>query len=100
MATLRVERAQRVLGHQYLDRRSFPHGRQQIIGQRDAERLAALVVAEFFVKRAAETLHEAAVWLRFVALLGGFCLPAGQLKYSFALHRPRPFPPETTPLHQ
>src|SRR6266699_2948151 len=38
----------------------LPHGRQQIIGQGDAERLTALVVAKFLVKRAAETLHETA----------------------------------------
>jgi hypothetical protein len=25
--------------------------------------------------------------LRFIALLGGFCVPAVQLKYTFALHR-------------
>jgi hypothetical protein len=56
----RVKRAWRVLGHQHLHSGSFPHGRQQIIRQGDAERLAALVVAKFLVKRAAETLHETA----------------------------------------
>src|SRR5438270_2013072 len=54
------ERARRVLGHQYFHSGSFPRGRQQIIGQGHAKWLAALVVAEFFVERAAETLHETA----------------------------------------
>ena len=35
-------------------------GRQQVIGEGDAQRLAALVVDEFLVQRAAEPLREAA----------------------------------------
>jgi hypothetical protein len=47
--TQRVERTRRVLGQQYLDRWNFVRCRQEIVGKRHAERLAAVVVDELLV---------------------------------------------------
>ena len=56
----RIERRRIVLGQDDLDVRRLAHGRQQIVGEGDGQRIAALVVGELLVERAAEPLREAA----------------------------------------
>src|SRR5216684_4273562 len=65
-----IERARRILGDHHLDRRHFVRGRNEVIGESDRERLAALVIDELLEQRAAEPLHgaaregEASLWER------------------------------------
>src|SRR5437667_9036406 len=60
LETQEIQRTRRVLGDQYLDRRHFVRGRNEIIGESDRERLAALVIDELLEQRAAEPLNRAA----------------------------------------
>ena len=56
----RIERRGVILAQQNLGRRRLVHGGQQIIGEGDGERIAALAVGEFLEQRAAEALRVAA----------------------------------------
>ena len=55
-----IERTRRVLGDQHLDRRDFARRRHEVIGEADAERLAARIVEKFFEQCAADALSDAA----------------------------------------
>src|SRR6266567_505977 len=55
-----IERTRRVLGDHHVDRRHFVRGGNEIIGERDRERLPALVIDELLEQRAAEPLDGAA----------------------------------------
>ena len=60
-----IERARRILGDHHVDRRHLVRGGNEIIGEGDRERLAALVVDELLEQRAAEPLNGAAHELAF-----------------------------------